>query len=124
MGDNISQIGDFRGANVFNKPSIKDATLTIIQSDNYDLATRSTLESLLEQLDQTLSKSPPEHAEEADAVADTAKILVETATKEKPNKSTIKITVDGLLKAAENISKIIPAVMPIVKQVIALLVTW
>ena len=69
-----------------------------------------------------MQQAPQENVQEAQAVAETAKILIDTATQENPNKVTKQITADGLLKAAENIAKVLPSVLPIVKQIIALIV--
>ena len=48
-------------------------------------------------------------------------MLVEVADEEEPDKELLEITADRLLKAAKNIAKVIPAVVPIAKQIIALL---
>lgn len=120
-GDSISLSGDFRGANIPIKSKLEDVTITITNSSIFDAPTKDALITLIQQLNELLRKAPKELEEDAKAVADTAEILVKTATDEKPNKSTIKITADSLKKAAENIAKVLPSVIPIVKQIISLL---
>lgn len=121
MGDNINLTGDFRGANVPIKTIINDATIVVTNSQNFDEPTKKALEELLQKLDKALSDVPKENEEEAKAIADTAKNLVDAANQKKPNKPTITITAEGLLKAAKNLAKVIPVIVPIVKQIIALI---
>ncbi|MCE9646697.1 MAG: hypothetical protein K8S20_11925 [Chloroflexi bacterium] len=122
MGDVIHMSGDFRGANVPVKSTLKDVAMTISGSSAFDEPTKQALAGLIQQLDDVLSKSPEDKAEDAKAVADTAHMLVQTAAKDKPNPATVQITAEGLKKAALNLAFVLPAVVPIVKQIIALLV--
>jgi hypothetical protein len=73
----------------------------------------------LKQLSETLQQVPAEHTEDAEAVAETAKVLVEKAGEEKPNKTMIKITGEGLKQAAQNLAAVIPAVVGIASQIVA-----
>lgn len=122
MGDSIQQIGDFRGSNIAIKSTLRNVTQTIDNSELTDQATKNELNTLIARLEELLQQAPQENTQEAQAVAETAKMLIDTATQENPNKYTKQITADGLLKAAENIAKVLPAVLPIVKQIIALIV--
>ena len=61
---------------------------------------------------------PQEKADDAEAVADAAKALVDAANKAKPNKATLQITADGLKKAAENIAAVMPVVTGIAAQIV------
>jgi hypothetical protein len=66
-----------------------------------------------------LAKVPPELESEAEAVAQTTEALVEVASAEKPNKTMIEITGEGLKKAAENIAAVMPTVLTIATQIVA-----
>lgn len=99
----------------------KDITHIIHTSPGLNQSTKDELEKLIERLTQELAQIPKEKGEEAQAITELTKDLVDKATKENPNKSLVKITADGLLKAAENIEKIAPKVITIAKQIVALL---
>ena len=86
-----------------------------IQTD--DLEGRKELEKLIEQLSEELQKIPAEKQEQAQAVAETAKALVDLAKAEKPNKTMLKITSDGLKQAAQNLADVMPSVIPIAGQI-------
>jgi len=122
IGDVFNMSGDFRGANVPIKSTLNDVAMTISNSPSIDEPTKAALAGLIKQLDEELSKTPKEKEEEAKAVAETANMLVQTAAKDKPNKATVQITADGLKKAALNLAFVLPAIVPIVKQIIALIV--
>ena len=61
---------------------------------------------------------PKEQASEA---ADDFEKLVEEATKSKPNKKWYSVSIDGLIKAAENLDKLGEPVISLSKQVLSLL---
>jgi len=111
--------GDFRGANLnFNIKS----TLTNVEQNvgnivTADQDTRKELESLIKQLGEALQKIPTERQDEVQAVVETAKVLVDSAKVEKPNKTMIKITADGLKQAAENLAEVMPTIVPIAGQI-------
>jgi hypothetical protein len=121
IGDVFNLSGDFRGANVPIKSTLNDVAVTISNSPSIDEPTKAALTALIKQLEEELAKSPKEKKEEAEAVADTANMLVQTAAREKPNKATLQITADGLKKAALNLAFVLPAIVPIVKQIVSLL---
>ena len=66
-----------------------------------------------------MSKSLP--AEQAAEAADDLGKLVEEATKPKPNKKWYSVSVDGLVKAAENIGKVGEPVIDLSRKVLSLL---
>jgi len=111
--------GDFRGANLnFNIKS----TLTNVEQNvgnivTSDQDTRKELENLIKQLSEALQKIPTEKQEEVQAVAETAKVLVDSAKADKPNKTMLKITADGLKQAAENLAEVMPTIVPIASQI-------
>lgn len=112
---------DIRGGNnIVNVNSILTSVQQTIQANTFiDPSQREKLEQLLSNLEYELKNIPPENADEAEAVAETAKDLIEKATKEKPNKPLVQISADGLKKAAENIAVITPKVLVTAQAIIA-----
>ncbi|HMB22591.1 MAG TPA: hypothetical protein VKP08_07180 [Anaerolineales bacterium] len=117
MPDRFNMSGDFRGAII----NIK-STLTNVQQSVGDIRTddqnaRRELEKLNGQLSDALQKVPEEKQEQAQAVAETAKALVEAAKTEKPNKTMVQITGEGLKQAAQNLAEVMPTVVTIAGQI-------
>jgi len=79
---------------------------------------KENLESLLKQLNGLLAQIPAEKKEDAEAVAVTAEDLVSKATAEKPNKTLVSISSKGLLEAATTVGKMVPTLLPVVKQIV------
>ena len=118
MSDTFNLSGDFRGAIVNIKSTLRNVTQTVNTLPSADESAKAELIRLIEQLNEALQKVPLEKAEDAEAVADSAKALVDAANKPKPNKATLQITADGLKKAAENIAAVMPAVVGIATQIV------
>jgi hypothetical protein len=116
-GDIFTMSGDFRGAIINIKSTISDAIQIVHTMPDADQRYKEGLEGLLGQLNDALEQVPPEKEEEAEAVADYAKELVETATAEQPNKTKMRISAEGLKKAAENLSEIAAPVLLIATQI-------
>jgi hypothetical protein len=94
---------DFSSASFSNsilniESTLTGAIQTIGAAANLEPSVQKQLQQLLEQLQAELKQVPPAQAAEAEAVAATAKLAVEEATKEKPNKTMVQITGDGLKK--------------------------
>jgi hypothetical protein len=83
-----------------------------------DDSTKAKLEELVAQLNEALQQVPPEKAEDAEAVAEMTKSLIDTASAEKPNKTMIQITGEGLKQAAKNIAGVMPTVLSIATQIV------
>jgi hypothetical protein len=83
-----------------------------------DQNARKELEKLIGQLSDALQKVPEKSQEHAEAVAETAKVLVETAKAEKPNKAMVQITGEGLKRAAQNLADVLPTVVTIAGQIV------
>jgi hypothetical protein len=69
-------------------------------------------------LNEALQKIPAEKQEDAQAVAETAKALIDVAKSEKPNKTMLQITGEGLKKAAQNLAEAMPTVLTIASQIV------
>lgn len=119
MSDTFNMSGDFRGAILNIKSTLRNVTQTVNTLPGADASAKAELARLIEQLNEALQKVPSEKAEDAEAVADSAKALVDAANKPKPNKATLQITADGLKKAAGNIAAVTPAVAGIATQIVA-----
>jgi len=117
-GDTFNLSGDFRGANVNIQSTLSHVTQTIGALPGVDLTTKAELERLVQQLNAALQQAPPDQTEDAEAVAQSAELLVETASQEKPNKRMVEITGEGLKQAAQNIAHVMPTVLGIATQIV------
>ena len=117
MPDQFNMSGDFRGAIINIKSTLKNVQQSVGEISTNDENARKDLEKLIKQLSEALEKIPAEKMEDAQAVAETAKALVDSAKAEKPNKSMLKITGEGLKQAAQNLADVMPAVIPIAGQI-------
>ena len=106
------------GSNIIINSTLQNANVIIGSSNTISQALKLELEELIKQLDAELQKAPLEKKEEAEAVAEAAKDLVEKSAKTTPNKTSIQITAEGLKKAAENIAAVMPTVLTIAASII------
>jgi len=118
MSDRFEMSGDFRGAIVNIKSTLSNVQQSIGDIRTEDVATKAELENLINQLSESLQKVPAEKGEQAEAVAASAQALVEQAKSEKPNKTMLQITGEGLKQAAQNLAEVMPAVVTIASQIV------
>jgi len=119
MPDKFSMSRDFRGAIINIKSTLTNVQQSVGEIRTDDLDTRKELEKLIGQLNEALQKIPAGKQEDAQAVAETARALVDVAKAEKPNKTMLQITGEGLKKAAQNLADVMPVVLPIAGQIVA-----
>lgn len=117
--DTFNMSGDFRGAILNLKSDLQDVTQTIGSIPQADGATKEELEKLVKALFDELQKAPVEKVEEAEAIVDLTKDLVDKAAVQKPNKTTLQITGEGLKQAAQNIADVMPTVLSIATKIVA-----
>jgi methyl-accepting chemotaxis protein len=117
MPDQFDMSGDFRGAIINIKSTLTNVQQSIGDIRTEDESARKDLEQLIGQLSEALQKVPAEKQEQAQAVAETAQALVETAKAEKPNKTMVQITSEGLKKAAQNLAEVMPTVVTLAGQI-------
>jgi hypothetical protein len=117
MGDRFTMSGDFRGSIVNIKSTLTDVKQSVGEIPTEDEAAKEALTSLISQLQETLEKTPQEKQEQAEAVAQSAQALVEQAKAEKPNRTLLKISAEGLKQAAQNLADVMPAVVGIAAQI-------
>jgi septal ring factor EnvC (AmiA/AmiB activator) len=118
MTDQFNMSGDFRGSIINIKSTLTNVQQSVGEIPTDDESTRKELEKLIEQLSEALQKIPAEKQEQAQAVAETAKALVDSAKVEKPNKTMLQITGDGLKQAAKNLAEVMPTVVTIAGQIV------
>ncbi len=110
--------GNFQGAIINIGSSLTQVTQTIGQAPGVDPVVKEELQRLVGQLQAALQQAPLSRAEEAQAVADLAETLFNQAIKDKPNKSLVQITGEGLKQAAQNLAGAAPAVLDIAIQIV------
>ena len=120
-GDTFNMSGDFRGANINIKSTLTRVSQRVVNLPQTDQTAKDELQALLVQLNETLQQAPPDKAEEAEAVAKSAEQLVATASEEKPNKTLIQITGEGLKQAAQTLAKVMPTALTTATQIVTLI---
>lgn len=118
-GDTFTMSGDFRGANINIKSRLENVTQTVGTLPHAEASAKADLEKLIKELNETLQQIPDAREQEAEAVAQSAEILVQKAAEEKPNKTMIQITGEGLKQAAQNLADVTPTVLTIATQIVA-----
>jgi len=117
-GDTFKISGNFQGAILNINSTLENVVQTVGAMPGADDSARAQLQKLVAELSEALKRLPPDKAEEGEAIASMTRSLVEAASSEKPNKTMIQITGEGLKKAAENISAVMPAVVGIATQIV------
>ncbi len=87
--------------------NIKDS-FNVIEKSNINDDLKEQLKQLAQAVDDMVKELPKEKAEE---VAEDMKVLVEQATKEKPNPKWYNVSIDGLIAAAQNLGNLGEAVI-------------
>ena len=118
MGDKITISGNIQDSILNIKSTLTNVQQSVGSIATDDETARQELQGLIEQLSQALQNVPDTQKEQAEAVAASAEALVETAKADKPNKTLLQITGEGLKKAAENLSEVAPAIVSIASQVV------
>ncbi len=116
-GDQFTMSGTFSGAMLNIKSTLSNVAQRIGAAPHGDAATKAQLQALITQLSAELQQVPAEHARDAEAVAETAKVVVEQATKAQPNKQLVQISAEGLKQAAQNLAAVLPTVLPLAQKI-------
>jgi ElaB/YqjD/DUF883 family membrane-anchored ribosome-binding protein len=120
MGDKITISGNIQNSILNIKSTLTNVQQSVGSISTDDEAARQELQGLIEKLGDALQHIPESQNEQAEAVAASAQALVETAKADKPNKTLLQISGEGLKKAAENLAEVAPAVVGIAGQVVAM----
>ncbi len=117
-GDTFTMSGNFQGAIINIKSTLTNTTQTVNATPTLEPDLKEELTQLLEQLQEVLTQVPEDKGEDAEAVAQTAEALIESATTENPNKTMVKISGKGLKQAAKNLAAVTPTVVTIATQIV------
>ncbi len=120
-GDSIHQSGNFSGSIVNVKSSLSQVSQSIGALPGLDESGRARLESLLKELAAALARVPPGQAQEARAVEALTADLIAKAGAEPPNPPLLRISAEGVLKAARSLAETAAPVIKLVEQVVGLL---
>ena len=120
---NINIGGNVEGSNIVsgdNNVVMQRIQNSFNKADAADIQAelKSTLKQLAEAV-AAINKELPE--EQAAETADDLEKLVEEATKPKPNKKWYSVSIEGLIKAAENLDQLGKPVISLSKKVLSLL---
>lgn len=116
QGDTYS--GDFRGAILTIKSTLSDVQQTIGTMSTANDSDKQELKNLVNRLEQALEKIPETSDEDGVAVSQATEMLINTASEEKPNKTMLQITGEGLKQAAKNLAAITPDVVTIATSIV------
>ena len=111
--------GDISG-NIHNINSTFENVVQTINQSPHLGANKAALAELIQQLNSELQQVPPEREEEAKALGEATKELIEKADKEEPNFFSLRITGDGLKAAAKNLASVAPNVVTIISKIVPL----
>ncbi len=114
----INYSGDFKGAILNVNSTLSSVTQTIGASQSLSEPDKHELSALVQELLTSLQHMPTDKADDAEAVAESAKDLVEAVSKDKPNKTRVLVTAEGLKQAAQNIASVSTTLMPVVLQIV------
>jgi len=120
-GDSIHQSGNFSGSNINVKSSLTQVSQAIGTLPGLDESGRRQLSDLLAELADALAQTPPERAQEAAAVAALTADLVDKARATPPNPPLLRISAEGVLKAAKSLAETAAPVLKILDQVVGVL---
>ena len=98
-------------------------TQTVQQVQGWPNARREELTALLAELSASLQGVAEKRPDDAERVGKTAELVVAEATKAKPDRGFLSITVEGLKKAAEAVADITPTVLAVAGKVAAFVAT-
>jgi hypothetical protein len=119
IGDTIN-ISNVSGSILNIKSTLEQVTQTIGAMPG-DATRKAELQQLIAELQAELARAPAAQQGEAEAVAELAREAVEKAAKDKPNKTSIQITAEGLKKAAETLAGVLPSVVTIAGKIATLI---
>jgi len=118
-GKTIIQVKESSNVVINIGSTLSSINQSINSSTHIKESSKQELATLINQLQEALEDVPLENSDEAEAVAELAKDLLEKATKEKVNKPLVEVSAEGLKKAAENLAKVTPKVLTIAGKIIA-----
>ncbi len=118
-GDQFDMSGNFSGSILNIKSSLSQVSQSIGAASHGDQETKATLMELVAQLSAALQQAPMGFEADAEAMAETAKTVVEQATKAQPNPLLVQIGTESLRKAAASLATVLPVVVDIAGKIAA-----
>lgn len=111
MGDHIEIKGNYKNVVLNVKSTLTSVQQSVGSMPTADEDARRELKQLIENLSKALEQMPTSLKDETEAVATSAQVLVEQAKAPKPNKTMLRLSGEGLKRAAENLAAVAPAAM-------------
>lgn len=108
--------------NVNVKSSLDNVTQRVRFSSALSPGQKRELEGLLHDLRQGLQALEAERPEDAESVVKSAELVIAEATKERPNRSFLKVTAKGLEEAAKAVEAIAPSVLKVAARIASLVI--
>jgi hypothetical protein len=118
-GDTFNMSGNFQGSILNIKNTLSHTVQSIGALPNTQPSDKEQLTALITQLNEILQQVPSDKSAEAQKVAKRADELVIEVTAKELDAEVVESKGNLLLKAAENIGGALPAVLPVVQQIIA-----
>jgi len=118
-GDTFNMTGNFQGAILNIKSTLNHTIQSIGAIPNAQPSDKEQLTALITQLNELLQQVPSDKSAEAQKVAKRADELVIEVTAKELDAEVVESKGNLLLKAAQNIGGALPAVLPVVQQIIA-----
>jgi hypothetical protein len=113
------------GSNVVGPVNIKSqltrVTQTVKNAPKLADDTKNRLATLIEELEKALQSVRDERPEDAERLASSAELVATEVAKQKPSRSFLRISCEGLKEAAQVVGDIAPTVIPVVAKMSALL---
>lgn len=116
-GDTYNLTGDFREGVLNIRSTLDGVRQSIGLLPRMEDPARDELTRLVDRLNRMLQAMPREKREEAEAVAESARMLVEQAAAARPNRALMAIIGAGLQKAARPLAALIPELEGLTAQI-------
>jgi hypothetical protein len=97
---------------VASGPGAQSTVATVTRGNDIE-----DLHRLVSQLQALLRQAPAGAEADAEAAVAMAQQAVTQATREKPNRTMVRISVDGLKQAAANLATVAPAILPLAERI-------
>jgi hypothetical protein len=104
------------------KSRLEQVTQTVQQTTGWSDERRDELNKLIADLQSVLKAVADQRPADAERVAKSAEMVVEEATRDKPDKSFLNITAEGLKQAAKAVADIAPTVLEVAGKIAAFVV--
>jgi hypothetical protein len=110
-------IGSIQGTIVNIGSQLYNASQSVSALHQTDPATKEELERLIAQLSEMLQQVPAEAVEDAEIVSKRVESLASEAGKSKPDREMVAFSVESLKKAATNLAKVMPTILPLAIEI-------